>query len=257
VIKLQRLDDVQLFERQRRSLHAFYRMMVSASGGRFLETDRLTACVIPATPERSVCNGVVYDEAGSLVDELDGLTEGYDAAGIKAWTVWVPAGDRTAREALAERGHMLDAAPAAMAFELATFEREESAGAEIDSAGDPSDIGRINDIAYGYDGDFTRAIQDLAPEVAHPYLARIDGSAVASTVALDCEGDCCITLVATLPEARGRGLATELITRALNDARERGCATTSLQATQMGKPVYERLGYRDLGPYEMWERRRI
>jgi len=45
------------------------------------------------------------------------------------------------------------------------------------------------------------------------------------------------------------------MTRALLDARERGCTTTSLQATKMGQPVYDRLGYRDLGPIQMWERR--
>jgi hypothetical protein len=43
---------------------------------------------------------------------------------------------------------------------------------------------------------------------------------------------------------------------ALCDARERGCTTTSLQATARGKPVYERLGYRDIGAVHMWERRK-
>jgi len=64
-----------------------------------------------------------------------------------------------------------------------------------------------------------------------------------------------VTFVATLPEARGRGLAARLLTHALHDARERGCTTTSLQATKMGQPLYERLGYRNLGPLHMWERR--
>jgi hypothetical protein len=44
--------------------------------------------------------------------------------------------------------------------------------------------------------------------------------------------------------------------RALVDARERGCTTTTLQATQMGQPVYSRLGYRDYGRVQMWERRK-
>ena len=60
----------------------------------------------------------------------------------------------------------------------------------------------------------------------------------------------------TLEAARGRGLATSLMRRALADARERGCTTTTLVATKMGHPVYARLGYRDLGRVQMWERRR-
>jgi GNAT superfamily N-acetyltransferase len=68
--------------------------------------------------------------------------------------------------------------------------------------------------------------------------------------------NCDITLVATLPEARGRGMAGALIRRALADARERGCRTTTLVATRLGYPVYARLGYRDLGRLQMWERRK-
>ena len=93
-------------------------------------------------------------------------------------------------------------------------------------------------------------------EGAHAYAAIVDGEPVACTVALDHAGDCCITFVATLPQARGRGLATELMTRALVDARERGCTSTSLQATKAGEPIYARLGYRSLGPLQMWERRK-
>ena len=28
-------------------------------------------------------------------------------------------------------------------------------------------------------------------------------------------------------------------------------------ATRLGRPVYERLGFRALGPLQMWERRRV
>jgi ribosomal protein S18 acetylase RimI-like enzyme len=68
-------------------------------------------------------------------------------------------------------------------------------------------------------------------------------------------GDCGVYLVATAPAAQRRGLAGALMLHALADAREAGCATTTLQATRAGTPVYARLGYRDLGAIEMWERR--
>ena len=43
--------------------------------------------------------------------------------------------------------------------------------------------------------------------------------------------------------------------QALIDARERGLTVSSLQATKMGYPIYERLGYEPICKLEMWERR--
>jgi ribosomal protein S18 acetylase RimI-like enzyme len=88
------------------------------------------------------------------------------------------------------------------------------------------------------------------------YIARENGRPLASVVSADHEGDCSIWWVATVPDARGRGLAPGLMRRALADGRERGNDVTTLQATKLGRPVYERLGYRPLGAIEMWERRK-
>jgi predicted acetyltransferase len=74
--------------------------------------------------------------------------------------------------------------------------------------------------------------------------------------AFDHDGDCGIYFVATVPEARGRGLASALLRQTLVEARDRGCATSSLQATAAGFPIYERIGYLDAGAIEMWESRR-
>jgi predicted GNAT family acetyltransferase len=62
-------------------------------------------------------------------------------------------------------------------------------------------------------------------------------------------------MVAVVPEARGQGLSGKLIAHALADAVERGRRTSTLVATKLGRPVYEKLGYRPLGVLEMWERR--
>jgi ribosomal protein S18 acetylase RimI-like enzyme len=88
------------------------------------------------------------------------------------------------------------------------------------------------------------------------YVARAGGEDAATVGTLDVDGDCGVYMVATRPEARGRGLATALMRQALAEARQRGLETTSLQATQMGRDIYARLGYRDLGVIQMWERRR-
>jgi hypothetical protein len=44
--------------------------------------------------------------------------------------------------------------------------------------------------------------------------------------------------------------------RALENARDQGLETTTLQATKLGYPVYVKLGYTDYGTLQMWERRR-
>jgi predicted acetyltransferase len=88
------------------------------------------------------------------------------------------------------------------------------------------------------------------------YLTRVDGEPASFVVVHDDGENCEFWIAATIPEARGRGLVSGLLHRALSDARERGCATSTTQATKMGEPVYERLGYRKFGTIEMWERRR-
>jgi GNAT superfamily N-acetyltransferase len=250
-------DNAELFGRQHASLRAFYRLLAGASrDGRLYERDGITAALVPATPERSVCNGVVFDDAASLERALEPLASRFEDAGVRAWTVWVPAHDRDAAALLERHGHRLDASPAAMAIELAEFSSPPAPGLDLDPDPDLAEIGRLNDAAYGYEDQFTRALELLKRDSAYVYIARLDGEPAACTIALDHDRDCLIGLVATLPAARGRGLASALVTSALLDARTRGCETSSLQATRMGQPVYERIGYRDLGPIEMWERRR-
>lgn len=87
------------------------------------------------------------------------------------------------------------------------------------------------------------------------YLGYLHGAPVASVIISDHATNCEVDLVATVPEARGRGISGALLGHALADAEERGCRTTTLVATRLGCPVYERLGYRSLGTIEMWERR--
>jgi len=71
---------------------------------------------------------------------------------------------------------------------------------------------------------------------------------------MDCGTDGHIILVATLSAYRGRRFASGIIRHLAADAAERGCETTTLIATKAGAPIYERLGYRDVGWIDMWER---
>ncbi len=45
------------------------------------------------------------------------------------------------------------------------------------------------------------------------------------------------------PEARRRGVASSLVTAAIQDARDRGEGAVTLYASEFGRPLYERLGF--------------
>jgi GNAT superfamily N-acetyltransferase len=248
------VDDRELFARQHESLRVFVREFPKASpGGRALELGGVTAAITPATPERSVMNSVVYRDVDALAAAVGPLAASYEEAGIRAWTVWVPERDIGAVRVLEGAGHVLDAQPMAMGVEL--DERFEQPPAEaVRRELDMRALGRLNDVAYGH--EFSPAMQTEPELPLFGYLAPPEGEAQSCAVTYDADGDCGVFWVATAPEARGRGLASLLMRAALADARERGCTTSTLQATAVGHPVYARLGYRDLGRLQMWERRR-
>lgn len=54
------------------------------------------------------------------------------------------------------------------------------------------------------------------------------------------------------PAFRGRGLAKELLEVAMNDARRRGIKVMSLHASEFGRPLYERNGFKSTNEMILW-----
>lgn len=78
------------------------------------------------------------------------------------------------------------------------------------------------------------------------FLLASDGDAdVGVTLLLEHEGRAGIYAVATLPEQRGRGIATALLSEAAQRARARGVTTLTLQVAQgsAAERLYRRLGF--------------
>ena len=181
----------------------------------------------------------------------------YESHGVRAWTVWVPDHDRESARLLAARGHALDAAPRAMAMELADL----GAGPPAPAGIDPGPIGaaacaELNDLAYGYGPDGFRA--GLAGETSIRWHGAFDDAASRSAASARSRSAKTAASPASppRPSTAAAGSRAGSCWRALAEARERGLATASLQATRAGAPLYERLGFRDLGFIEMWELRR-
>jgi GNAT superfamily N-acetyltransferase len=251
------MDDAALYRRMLDNLGAWFRLAAGSPGGRVIEADGIIAAVTPAARYLSVFNGVVYEDAGALEAALPQLADAYDEAGVLAWTVWVPAADRDAAAVLEAAGHVLDASPTAMAVGLGDLELSAPEALDADTDATAEQFEALSIEGFGGKAEYARgAMSGFDGPDCHRHVARLHGRPVATVGVYDHQGDGGVYYVATLPEARGRGVATALMTRALLDAHERGCETTSLQATKLGRPIYERLDYRDLGAIEMWERRR-
>lgn len=127
---------------------------------------------------------------------------------------------------------------------------------ELDAAGDlVADVY----VAEGWSthADYTADLRDARTraEVADVLVAVLDGSVVGTaTLALHgspaahvCEpGEAELRMLATLPAARGRGVAAALVEECVRRARERGCSAVRL-STQVpmtaAQRVYERLGF--------------
>jgi GNAT superfamily N-acetyltransferase len=232
-------------------------MCASAPEGRLVELEGVEAAVMPATPEHAILNNAVYTHAGALGGVLAELASTYDAAGVEAWTVRVPVADWRARRLLKQAGHRLAASPMAMARDLEGVKRPpRSALEEWTSAGDPRVMTALCDRVFGFGTAISRAYSGLSADAAGVYMAWLDGEPVSSLLTCDHDGNCAVVWVATAPEARGCGLSSALLCHALVDASERGCTASTLVASPMGRPSYKRLGYRDLGPLEQWDRPR-
>lgn len=229
----------------------------SSPDGRLLNLPGIVAAIVPATPDRSAFNWVAPEYPDALATHYQELEHAYAAAGVRAWTVWLDENEAGAAGFLAARGHRIDSRPVAMAAYLNDLDLAEAGDLDWSETSDPGVIGRINDRAFGFPPPAFEAVLNRWPSGDwRGYVARLAGEPVGAVLAhAIAGGDCGVSGVATVPEARGRGIARRLLSVALREAHACGAVSTSLQASPLGTAVYAGLGYRALGTLYMWERR--
>jgi len=136
----------------------------------------------------------------------------------------------------------------------------ESPGIAVTHATDASgfwDFVRVSARAYaeaGLPGEIAESLLARAtPALANSdiFVARNGDEPIAAALSITnaMTGIAGVYWVGTVPEARRRGAADAVTRAATNAAFDRGASVVTLQASELGEPVYLRMGYREVCRY--------
>lgn len=200
-------------------------------------------------------NGVIGMPAGDDLDSaIDAVLEPFDTAGIPL--LWlIPTHDGPVIGALAERGFAVDDGTPAMTIDLADLPPlEVPANTTIEEADDdPEALRDASTIALTTNGfppwcidaylDALDGMDDR--KTMRTFLARRDGAPVASSVLVSAGGVAGLFNVGTLPDARRTGLGRLVSIAAMAAGRDAGYRVGVLQASTLGRPVYQAMGFEE------------
>lgn len=118
----------------------------------------------------------------------------------------------------------------------------------------PAALELSEEAGWNQTADDWRMLIELAPDGC--LAIEVDGELAATTTLL-CYGRrlAWIGMVLTRKSYRGRGFARRLLTQALNLADQKSVETVKLDATDQGRPLYEKMGFRSELAVERWTRR--
>jgi len=81
------------------------------------------------------------------------------------------------------------------------------------------------------------------------YVGYVDGAPLATGLGVRTGRTIGVYNIATAPSARRRGLGRAMTARVIADGVAAGCDVAVLQASDMGRPIYERMGFRTVVEY--------
>jgi GNAT superfamily N-acetyltransferase len=248
----------ELLERMARSLQAWQRALgCAATGGEVVEVGGLVGSIVPAVPSRSILNAAALARGMSLEPGVIAtVASRYADAGISAWGVWMHEDETESGAVLAASGLTIDSRPTAMGLHLLTLGPAAAPeGISVERTRDVALLAEPLAAGYGFPPALLTGGLPGLLDYAEGWVALVDGVPASGAVVVRCAGDAGIFLVATAPSLRGRGAAEAVVRHALLHARAAGCTTSTLQSSEMGRSVYERIGYAAVGTYLLWEQR--
>ncbi len=117
----------------------------------------------------------------------------------------------------------------------------------------PAAMALSTEAGWNQTADDWRMLIELSPQGC--LAMEVDGE-IASTATLTCYGSrlAWVGMVLTRIKHRGQGYAMRLLKESLRVADELGIESVKLDATDLGQPLYEKLGFRAEQPVERWWR---
>lgn len=192
---------------------------------------------------------------------------------FKAWNVsanlYVSSGTypKNIKEHLLEHGIVYFKKWAGMAININGFSRDirKTPDIKIVKADDAETIkawSKIAGISFGVSEKIMRDMQKMYTAVGSKndnrlfYYMGLKNGVPAATTLLFKDGDIAgLYMVGTLPEARGNGIAAAMVVHALKEAASMGCSVAILQASEMGKGVYDKIGFKEYCTIDIYKSR--
>ena len=226
--------------------------------------ERDVAWALPAAPSdmRGVVTWAEFEPA-TVEQRLDELIAAFDARGASVIWWYVPDHRPSdLRERIERRGFRLRDDTAGMAMDLARLPDSVPApvGVEIVQVVDEPSIDRYVDVlirSMGIDRppvppdattlrvDYIRSRLGDDPR-SRRFVAILDGEPVATSRLSMAGGVAGLYSMVTLPHAQRRGIGLAMAHCAILAGREAGMRLGALQATDMGFPIYRKLGFEEL-----------
>ncbi|MCI0646188.1 MAG: GNAT family N-acetyltransferase [Chloroflexi bacterium] len=267
---LAQASDTDLADAVQENLFALFRAMMVLPGGEIVEGEKV--CYHHAFPSNPMFKGVWRtclspEEADEAIDQTLAWFQARQAPYV-FWWVGPQTTPADLPERLQARGFTANmVGDPGMAADLRTLDETVRTpdGFTIVKAADKATLEAWRDVfCAAYDippfvgQAWVEATLTTGPASApwQLYVGYWNEKPVACNVLFNGAGVAGVYGVGTIPEARGRGIGAAITLRPLLDARDQGYRYGVLFSTEMGYPVYQRLGFQEvpckIGRYLLW-----
>lgn len=243
-----------ILERTREAYVAAFRLHTTAAGGETIERERLIT-LFSGSPAASFNPTIAL--AHGFGADLEAVENDYRARGIPFGFLVDERFFDEATEAAARLG--FDRVEPRPSMALSPVPSLDAPEVDIRVVSDAAALEQhvlVQASGFGTNADHIRRF--MPPSVLDHeeiyYLASIDGLPVATSTLVLTPPAAGIYAVSTLPDYRRRGLGRAVTVAAVRDAARLGCDLVYLQASPLGYPVYEALGFRTVEEQRIFAR---